>query len=249
MDGWLGAYESLASALEEYDWIFPSISIEDVSELAEVPEKENHILIQGEDYHRDGEDWCTDDGWPSRYVKFQGVWMSEDEALDREDSLYVPLIITNETTWMVRSGRGSDLLPQFRSKGLVSLGWSSAGDLAGAHTRDEIKALVVDAKPDKTSAQAGRIAGYLHRFRNGIKPGHNVVTYDSGMRVYHIGVVEGEYEFNLEDGDPFAHRIAVRWTGQVERDALDVAARKPLNARMSIFEVPSAAFTPASPNA
>jgi hypothetical protein len=86
MDGWLGAYESLASALEEYDWIFPSISIEDVSELAEVPEKENHILIQGEDYHRDGEDWCTDDGWPSRYVKFQGVWMSEDEALDREDS-------------------------------------------------------------------------------------------------------------------------------------------------------------------
>lgn len=86
MDGWLGAYESLASALEEYDWIFPSISIEDVSELAEVPEKEDHILIQGEDYHRDGEDWCTDDGWPSRYVKFQGVWMSEDEALDREDS-------------------------------------------------------------------------------------------------------------------------------------------------------------------
>ena len=86
MDGWLGAYESLASALEKYDWIFPSISIEDVSELAEVPEKENHILIQGEDYHRDGEDWCTDDGWPSRYVKFQGVWMSEDEALDHEDS-------------------------------------------------------------------------------------------------------------------------------------------------------------------
>ena len=86
MDGWLGAYESLASALEEYDWIFPSISIEDVSELAEVPEKEDHILIQGEDYHRDGEDWCTDEGWPSRYVKFQGVWMSEDEALDREDS-------------------------------------------------------------------------------------------------------------------------------------------------------------------
>ena len=86
MDGWLGAYESLASALEEYDWIFPSISIEDVSELAVVTEKENHILIQGEDYHRDGEDWCTDDGRPSRYVKFQGVWMSEDEALDREDS-------------------------------------------------------------------------------------------------------------------------------------------------------------------
>lgn len=161
----------------------------------------------------------------------------------------MPMINIIETTWMVRAGRGSDLLPQFLNRGLVSLGWSSAGDLAGVHTRDGIKALVVVAKPDKTSAQTGRIAGCLHRFRNGIKPGHNVVTYDSHLRTYHIGVVEGEYEFNLEDGDPFAHRIAVRWTGQIERDALDVDARKPLNALMSIFEVPSSALTPTSPSA
>jgi restriction system protein len=163
--------------------------------------------------------------------------------------LTVPMINTKVTTWMVRAGSGSDLLPQFLNRGLVSLGWSSAGDLAGVHTRDEIKALVVEAKPEKTSAQAGRIAGCLHRFRNGIKPGHNVVTYDSDLRTYHIGIVEGEYEFNLEDGDPFAHRIAVRWTGKVERDALDMDARKPLGALISIFKVPASALTPKIPSA
>jgi hypothetical protein len=38
LDGWLGAFESLDDALNHFDDLFPDVRIEDVAELAEVPE-------------------------------------------------------------------------------------------------------------------------------------------------------------------------------------------------------------------
>ena len=84
LDGWLGAFESLDDALNHFDYLFPDVRIEDIEELAEVPEGVDSITIEGEIYTRDGEDWASDQGWPSRYVNVQGTWMSEDDALERE---------------------------------------------------------------------------------------------------------------------------------------------------------------------
>ena len=88
-DGWSGPYESVAQALDKFSWLIPSIQIwhsEDFSEeLAAVPDDQDRILIEGETYHRSGGMWHTDGDGPI-YVLYRGTWMSEDEALDAENS-------------------------------------------------------------------------------------------------------------------------------------------------------------------
>ena len=80
----------------------------------------------------------------------------------------------------------------------------------------------------------------MGKFLFDFKLGDQVITYNPGERVYHVGTIAGEYTYrpDLDLVAPDAKHCQVRpvtWTGKVNRDDLSVGARNTLGAIMTIF--------------
>ncbi|MET0064032.1 MAG: hypothetical protein ABW176_17235 [Candidatus Thiodiazotropha endolucinida] len=71
-------------------------------------------------------------------------------------------------------------------------------------------------------------ANQLERFRSMLDKGDRVITYDSGNRIYHVGNISGDYQYNPDLMAPFVNTRNVEWSGSVERDALSIYARNTL---------------------
>lgn len=142
--------------------------------------------------------------------------------------------------WMVRAGEGGYLLDEFLSRGLVAIGWNGIGDLAPLNTSDKIKAALRADDPEYTDAQININAGQIFRFRNEFKKGDHVVTYDRVKRVYSIGEITSDAEYNLNLFD-YHHIRRVKWLQTVQRDNLLPATRNSLGAISTIFELPKEA--------
>jgi len=78
-------------------------------------------------------------------------------------------------------------------------------------------------------------AGMLHRFVDEIKPGDGAITYDSARRVYLVGEVTGQYEFNPKVLEQYPNIHKVKWLGEVSRDDLSVASKNSLGAISTLF--------------
>jgi restriction system protein len=141
---------------------------------------------------------------------------------------------------MVRAGEGGYLLDEFLSRGLVAIGWNGIGDLAPLSTSDKIKAALRKDDPEYTDAQININAGQIYRFRNEFKKGDYVVTYDRVKRVYSIGEITSDVEYNPHLFD-YHHIRKVKWLQTVQRDNLLPATRNSLGAISTIFELPKEA--------
>ena len=138
--------------------------------------------------------------------------------------------------WMVRAGEGGYLAGEFVSKCCVAVGFGGMGDLTGFQTLDAMKAGVRRTYPDKSPVQVILASGVGHKFRSTIKIGDHVVTYDPETRLYHLGNVNGEYEFKPGYVTNYDHIRRVDWTGEVSRDVLTPASRNTLGSTITIFE-------------
>ncbi|WP_182085958.1 restriction endonuclease [Aureimonas sp. ME7] len=139
--------------------------------------------------------------------------------------------------WMVRAERNGRLYDPFKEEGLVAIGWHEIGSLEHLRTRDAIAAKVRAAWPDwKAQAQAMAV-GQLHRFRNEMKAGDTVLTYDPRRRVYLVGEIAGDYrrDENVDPEDPNVR--PVKWRGEVSRDLLSAASRNSLGAISTLFQL------------
>ncbi len=138
--------------------------------------------------------------------------------------------------WMVRAGEGGYQFDVFRSKNIVAIGWET-GDLSNISTLEDIKKILKGKYPTYNSGRLNITAGQIHRFRSDFKEGDNVVTYDSGRRIYLIGEITGDYIYDTKISNYF-HTRKVKWLGEVSRDKLSTASRNTLGAISTIFEVP-----------
>ncbi len=137
--------------------------------------------------------------------------------------------------WMVRAGRDSVFIDEFLSHQMVAIGWSHLGDLSNVHSREELALLVEQAWPENNRFQNAASVGQVYRFREEIVPGQAVTTYDSNRRIYHIGIVTGDYEYHPEYDPELRHTRSVRWEGEVSRDELSAGAKNSLGAISTIF--------------
>jgi len=137
--------------------------------------------------------------------------------------------------WMVRAERKGRLYDVFKERGVVAIGWREIGDLSALRSRDSILARVKQQWPELSPQSAAMATGQIHRFNTEMKKGETVVTYDPGRRVYLVGKLVGDYEWDpsVDEADPNVRRVA--WEEEVSRDLLSVSSRNSLGAISTLF--------------
>lgn len=139
--------------------------------------------------------------------------------------------------WMVRAGEGSLLIDVFLKQGIVALGWNELGKLQSKMKHHELKALFQKTYPDNSPGRISQSVGQLWRFFSEFKVGDWVITYDSNIRRYFIGVITSEYEYN-EDLE-YCHYRKVDWgVIGVDRDDLSTKTKNLLGSILTIFVIP-----------
>ena len=139
--------------------------------------------------------------------------------------------------WMVRAGEDAYLINDFRRKNHVSIGWNALSNLSKVADKDAIKRLVQQNKDELNYTKSGQIniaASQISRFVFDFKQGDYVISYDPQNRVYIVGEIQSDYEYD-EKLSKHRHFRKVRWIGEVSRDKLSVATRNTLGAISTIF--------------
>ncbi|MFC1459288.1 restriction endonuclease [Microvirga arabica] len=140
--------------------------------------------------------------------------------------------------WMVRAERDGRLYDVFKERSVVAIGWHELGSLTDLSSREAILKRVRQTWPDLKQQAAAMSAGQLHRFRNEMKPGDTVLTYDPRRRIYLAGEIVGDYRWDssIDPQDPNVR--PVHWRGEVSRDLLAVTSKNSLGAISTLFLVP-----------
>ena len=121
---------------------------------------------------------------------------------------------------MVATTTRGDYAAQFIDQNIVSVGWSAAGSLKGLN-RDQIIARVKETPwPDFKPMKAVVSGSQLDKYTNAMQVNDRVITYDPSTRIYHIGRIKGEYEFDSKADDVLANRRPVAWESVIDRDKL-----------------------------
>ncbi|WP_292627354.1 restriction endonuclease [Mesorhizobium sp.] len=137
--------------------------------------------------------------------------------------------------WMVRAERNGRLYDAFKESSVVAIGWHEIGSLADLRTREAIAEKVRKTWPEAKPQSVAMAAGQIHRFRNEIKIGDVIVTYDPNRRVYLVGEMTGDYRRD-ESFDPDDPNVrSVTWRGEVSRDLLSLESRNTLGAISTLF--------------
>ena len=96
-------------------------------------------------------------------------------------------------SWMIRAGRGGTYIEDFETKGYAAIGWSRLGDLNQYKSTDALReAYLREYTQAKPQAMANAVA-MIVKFRDHIKKGDTIVSYDTETRQYLIGEDQGKY--------------------------------------------------------
>jgi restriction system protein len=140
----------------------------------------------------------------------------------------------SQSTWMVRAGEGAYLAEEFISLKIVSLGWKHMGDLSRIKDANEMREKYKKVYPHHKPGKIILCAGQLNRFRNEIKIGDTVLTYNNQDRTYSVGIIESDYEFHTEDIE-HPHWRRVKWIRKIARDGLSTTTKNTLGSAMTLF--------------
>jgi restriction system protein len=136
--------------------------------------------------------------------------------------------------WMIRAGEGGRLFEDFE-KGYIAVGWGALGDISKITTIEQFWEAYPKAFPLAKKGELPNQISMIHKFRNVIKIGDLVVTYDPESRNYLVGEVTGEYEYRPNLVGDYPQVRKVNWLGKVSRDQLPQKARNSLGATLTLF--------------
>jgi restriction system protein len=143
--------------------------------------------------------------------------------------------------WMIRAAPKGILADAFVSSGVVALGLSELGDLRQFQTKSELAREIQLRWPQWGDRHIGSATNQLLRFRDDVKIGDAVITYDLKRRLYHIGTVTGDYLHSSDIVPLYSHIRAVHWQGELNRGDLSKSSQNSLGSTSPLFEVPTAA--------
>lgn len=142
-------------------------------------------------------------------------------------------------TWVVRAGNGNELIEPFKHRSIVAIGWEDLGDLSDTDSREDIKRLYRDTHPEYSENRVNNHAGQLFRFVHRIHDGDMVLTYDNSVREYHVGYIDGSYEWRPNDGiGQYPHVRSVDWLDEpIDRDAFTTPLKNALGSPLTVFSI------------
>lgn len=143
--------------------------------------------------------------------------------------------------WMVRAGEKAYAIEDFRSKGVVAIGWSDI-DWTTYPNREAIIKKIATLYPDNSEVQHMVAANQIERFLREIRVGDRVISYDPNNRSYLLGTVNGQPKHQLGLVEELSTTRAVKWgPSEVSRDELSAATRNSLGAISTLFRIPEPA--------
>lgn len=145
--------------------------------------------------------------------------------------------MTEHTMWMVRAGEGGHRADEFRERGIVAIGWNEVGDASRDAAKPELLKRFEHVYPEWTEGRRKAGASQLVRFRDEVKVGDSVITYDSSRRVYHVGTITGHHTHDPDNATGYDNTRSVEWRGTVERDGLSVSTRNQLGSTLTLFRI------------
>jgi restriction system protein len=140
------------------------------------------------------------------------------------------------STWMVRAGEGAYLAEEFLKKNIASIGWKDLGDLSKFTDLDKIRHRYRAVYPHHKPGKIILCSGQINRFKNEIKIGDTVLTYNAQDRKYYVGTVESDYQYHPAD-ENHPHIRKVKWGRTIDRDGLSTATKNTLGSAMTLFSI------------
>ncbi len=136
--------------------------------------------------------------------------------------------------WFVRAGEGAAHVSEFVSENHVAIGWNDVGPATPATTDEHLEAAFDKAYPDEKPGSRRVWLAIVRRFVRELKKGDGVITYDPERRVYFLGEITSDVEQRQHN---LGRLRQVRWTHQVQRDALTPSTRNSLGSIATLFQV------------
>lgn len=141
--------------------------------------------------------------------------------------------------WMIRAGDNNELMPIWKQKGIVSIGWPQFGDPRQYRTKNMLreKADIVfsEAKPQSRNSWTSQV----WRFSREIEEGDRIISYSKEKRAYLIGkVTKSHFYDTLIGNQDYPNTLKVDWESKtVDRDRLSQAAKNTLGSVLTVFRV------------
>jgi len=138
--------------------------------------------------------------------------------------------------WMIRAGEKGIFIDDFINENIVAIGWMEIGDLSNITNKNDLENEIELTYPDWTKGQITNSVGQIYRFLFEIKIGDKVITYNPTTRMYHIGTITGEYEYQPKIIKWLPNIRSVKWENKIFRDRLRVQTKNSLGAIQTLFK-------------
>ncbi|TVP98022.1 MAG: type II restriction endonuclease [Planctomycetaceae bacterium] len=142
--------------------------------------------------------------------------------------------MSDKPIWMVRAGKNAAFVDDFIEAGFVGIGFSQAGEVSSPIHRDQLAGQIAAATPGLSQGQVDNVTSQVKRFYEDLSVGDAVMTYDPNQRLYFLGEILSDVRNRDHE---LSRARAVRWTKQVNRDALDASTKNVLGAILTLFLV------------
>jgi restriction system protein len=147
----------------------------------------------------------------------------------------------SEKMWLVRAGRNARWAEEFISQGVVGLGWHGIGDSTRFSSKAAMLSEMRRAYPEFKEGTAASGASQLWRFQREVSVGDDVVTYEGGTRLYHVGRITSDARYQPNEIAELTLQRSVDWLGAVSRDLLSNDTKNRLGSTLTLFKIPRSA--------
>lgn len=144
--------------------------------------------------------------------------------------------MASDFIWMCRAGKGAEWIDDFLDKGIVGIGFG-VPSIDPSLDKAEIERAITRVNPNGKPGSIAVAASQVKRFHSELSVGDTVATYDPSRRLYFLGEVLSESEY---DADLELAIKRVRWNSKVPRETLATPTRNTLGAILTLFLVQDA---------
>ncbi|HHX24132.1 MAG TPA: restriction endonuclease [Thermoanaerobacterales bacterium] len=125
----------------------------------------------------------------------------------------------------------------FLKNNVIAIGWSDMGDLSAIEaSREAFKEKYSQVYPNAKKGSIATGAGMLYRFCHEVQIGDYVVFPSKSNREVNIGVIKGEYVYDLSQIE-YVQTRKVKWLKHLPRTAFSQGALYEIGSAMSFFSV------------
>lgn len=125
----------------------------------------------------------------------------------------------------------------FTRDNTVAIGWVEMGDLSQlSNSREDFRARYAEVYPDAKEGNVRISVGILYRFVHELKVGDYIVFPSKSDRMVHIGIVEGDYQFNANESH-YRHQRKVTWLKHLPRTAFSQGALYEIGSAITFFMI------------